>query len=73
MSNIIVRNWKQVYKSMAVWLPVLALGALEIINGAMGLNLVPDAWVPVVAGVSSAIGWILNQNGTVIAIKSGRY
>ena len=69
---MIVKNWTQVYKSLAVWLPVLALGIFELLKLVLGLDLVPEGLVPVVAGISSAIGWVISQNGTVIAIRSGR-
>ena len=69
---MIVKNWTQVYKSLAVWLPVLALGIFELLKLVLGLDLVPEGLVPVVAGIASAIGWVISQNGTVIAIRSGR-
>lgn len=69
---MIVKNWNQVYKSLAVWLPVLALGVFELLKLVLGLDLVPDGLVPVVAGIASAIGWVISQNGTVIAIRNGR-
>ena len=69
---MLVKNWTQVYKSLAVWLPVLALGIFELLKLVLGLDLVPEGLVPVVAGIASAIGWVISQNGTVIAIRSGR-
>ena len=69
---MLVKNWNQVYKSLAVWLPVLALGVFELLKLVLGLDLVPDGLVPVVAGIASAIGWVISQNGTVIAIRNGR-
>ena len=72
MINMLVKNWNQVYKSLAVWLPVLALGVFELLKLVLGLDLVPDGLVPVVAGIASAIGWVISQNGTVIAIRDGR-
>ena len=69
---MLVKNWTQVYKSLAVWIPVLALGIFELLKLVLGLDLVPEGLVPVVAGIASAIGWVISQNGTVIAIRSGR-
>ena len=69
---MLVKNWTQVYKSLAVWLPVLALGIFELLKLVLGLDLVPEGLVPVVAGIASAIGWVISQNGTVIAIRNGR-
>lgn len=69
---MIVKNWTQVYKSLAVWLPILALGIFELLKLVLGLDLIPEGLVPVVAGIASAIGWVISQNGTVIAIRSGR-
>ena len=69
---MLVKNWTQVYKSLAVWLPVLALGVFELLKLVLGLDLIPEGLVPVVAGIASAIGWVINQNNTVIAIRNGR-
>lgn len=66
---MLVKNWKQVYKSLAVWLPILALGVFEFLKLVLGLDLVPDGLVPVIAGIAGAIGWVISQNGTVIAIR----
>lgn len=65
-----VKNWKQVYKSLAVWLPVVVLAGIEAANAAMGLDLVPAPMVPVVAGITGAVGWVISQNKTVISIKN---
>lgn len=69
---MLVKNWTQVYKSLAVWLPVVALGVFELLKIVLGLNLIPDGLVPVVAGIASAIGWVISQKGTVIAIREGK-
>lgn len=71
--RLFVKNWRQVYKSLAVWLPVMALGVFEILKLVLGLDLIPDGLVPVVAGIASAIGWAINQNKTVLAIREGNY
>ena len=68
---MLVKNWTQVYKSLAVWLPVVALGVFELLKLVLGLDLIPDSYVPLVAGIASAIGWVINQNDTVIAIRKG--
>lgn len=68
---MLVKNWTQVYKSLAVWLPVVALGVFELLKLVLGLDLIPEGLVPVVAGIASAIGWVISQNGTVIAIREG--
>lgn len=69
---MLVKNWKQVYKSLAVWLPVVALGVFEVLKLVLGLDLVPEGLVPIVAGIASALGWVISQNGTVIAIREGK-
>ena len=69
---MLVKNWTQVYKSLAVWLPVVALGVFEALKLVMGLDLVPEGLVPIVAGIATAIGWMIDQNGTVIAIRKGK-
>lgn len=66
---MLVKNWTQVYKSLAVWLPVVALGVFELLKLVLGLDLIPEGLVPLVAGIASAIGWVINQNNTVIAIR----
>lgn len=68
---MLVKYWTQVYKSLAVWLPVVALGVFELLKLVLGLDLIPEGLVPVVAGIASAIGWVINQNDTVIAIRKG--
>lgn len=68
---MLVKNWSQVYKSLAVWLPVVALGVFELLKLVLGLDLIPDSYVPLVAGIASAIGWVINQNDTVIDIRKG--
>lgn len=68
---MLVKNWKQVYKSLAVWLPVVALGVFELLKLVLGLDLIPEGLVPIVAGIASAIGWVISQNGTIIAIREG--
>lgn len=69
---MLVKNWTQVFKSLAVWLPVVALGVFELLKLVLGLDLIPEGLVPIVAGIASAIGWIISQNGTVIAIREGK-
>lgn len=69
---MLVKNWSQVYKSLAVWLPVVALGVFELLKLVLGLDLIPEGLVPVVAGIASAIGWVISQDGTVIAIREGK-
>lgn len=68
---MLVSNWTQVYKSLAVWLPIVALGVFELLKLVLGLDLIPEGLVPIVAGIASAIGWVISQNGTVIAIREG--
>lgn len=66
---MLVKNWKQVYKSLAVILPVVALGVFEFLKLVLGLDLVPEGWVPVIAGAASALGWVINQSDTALAIR----
>lgn len=69
---MLVKNWTQVYKSLAVWLPIVALGIFELLKLVLGLDLIPQGLVPIVTGIASAIGWVISQNGTVIAIREGK-
>ena len=56
-----VKNWQQVTKSLAVWLPVLVTTLLAIVQNLSDAQLIPDGWLPIVVGISGAIGWVIKQ------------
>lgn len=62
MSKLIVSNWKQVYKSLAVVLPTVVTGAYTITDWALGAGVVPPQYLPVVVAVSGALGWAIKQS-----------
>ena len=57
----LVSNWKQAYKSLAVWLPTLAVFLLSLLDAAMQTNLVPVEYLPIVVAVSGFISRIIKQ------------
>lgn len=69
MSKIIVKNWKEVYKSLAVIVPTVATGAYAITDWALGAGVVPPQYLPVVVAVSGTLGWIIKQNSIKKEIK----
>lgn len=61
MSKIIVSNWKEVYKSLAVWLPILATTAYVGLQNTTEAGLVPDSILPIVVGITGVLGWVIAQ------------
>lgn len=62
MSNFIVSNWTQVYKSLAVWLPILASGLYVVLQDSTAAGVIPDGALPVVIGLTGALGWVIKQS-----------
>lgn len=58
---MLVKNWKQVYKSLAVWMPVMASTVYVLLQNSTQAGLVPEGALPVVVGVTTALGWVINQ------------
>lgn len=58
---MLVKNWKQVYKSLAVWLPVLASTAYVALQNTTQAGLVPESLLPIVVGVTGVLGWVTSQ------------
>ena len=56
-----VKNWKEVYKSLAVWLPFIATGILAALNHANDVQIIPVEYVPLVVVITSALGWVIKQ------------
>lgn len=57
----LISNWQQAYKSLAVWLPTLAVFVLHFLDAAMQTNLVPNEWLPAVIFISGFVGRIVKQ------------
>lgn len=58
----IVKNWDQVYKSLAVWLPVLGLALYEGLKS-IDPALVPDNLQVPLAAFLGVLGWVIKQPG----------
>ena len=68
MSNVIVKNWTEVYKSLAVWLPVLATAIYAALEYTTESNLIPVEALPFVVAITGGLGWVIKQHN----IKRGR-
>ena len=56
----IVNNWDQVYKSLAVWLPVLGTALYEGLRSIDPTILPDNLQVPLVA-ILGVLGWVIKQ------------
>lgn len=61
MKNLIVSNWKQVYRSLAIWLPILGLTLYEFLQQATSFDVVPDHLHVPVAATMGILGWLIKQ------------
>lgn len=64
---MLVKNWKEVWKSYAVLLPAVALSIHTILEAYVGSTLVPEAYLPILVVVTSGLGWVIKQSN----IKKG--
>lgn len=64
---MIVKNWKEVWKSYAVLFPAVALAIHTILEAYAGSTLVPEAYLPILVVVTSGLGWVIKQSN----IKKG--
>lgn len=64
---MLVKNWKEVWKSYAVLLPAVVLAIYNVLDVSIDANLIPIAYMPFVLVVSGALGWVIKQNN----IKKG--
>ena len=64
---MLVKNWKEVWKSYAVLFPAVALAIHTILEAYVGSTLVPEAYLPILVVVSSGLGWVIKQSN----IKKG--
>ena len=63
-----VKNYNQVFKSLAVWLPVLATAIYAALEYTTESNLIPVEALPFVVAITSGLGWVIKQHN----IKRGR-
>lgn len=64
---MIVKNWKEVWKSYAVLFPAVALAIHTILEAYAGSTLVPEEYLPILVVVTSGLGWVIKQSN----IKKG--
>lgn len=64
---MLVKNWNQVFKSLAVWFPILASAVYVLLQNSTEAGLIPLEYLPFVVGVSTALGWVIPQK----SIKKG--
>ena len=58
---MLVKNWTQVYKSLAVWLPILASTLLVFLEQTQESVDLPLWSIPIVVAISSILGWVKKQ------------
>ena len=58
---MLVKNWTQVYKSLAVWLPILASTLLVFLEQAQAMVDLPLWSIPIVVAITGVLGWIKEQ------------
>lgn len=61
MSKVIVSNWKQVYKSLAVWFPIIASGIYVLLQDSTAAGVIPEKYLPIVIGLTGILGWVIPQ------------
>ncbi len=64
---MVVKNWKEVWKSYAVLFPAVALSIHTILEAYLASTLVPESYLPVLVVVSGGLGWVIKQSN----IKKG--
>ena len=60
---MIVKNWTQVYKSLAVWLPILASALLVFLEQTQANVDLPLWSIPIVVAITGVLGWVTKQPG----------
>lgn len=64
---MLVKNWKEVWKSYAVLLPAVVLAIYNVLDVSIDANLIPITYMPIVLVIFGALGWVVKQNN----IKKG--
>lgn len=57
----LVPNWQKMHKSLAVWFPVIATGAIEGARYALDMHIIPQQYTPAVVLVTGFVGRIIKQ------------
>lgn len=56
-----VKNWSQVYKSLAVWLPIIS-SALFVLLQEIQNNVELPLWsIPIIVAITAILGWVKKQ------------
>lgn len=58
---MLVKNWTQVYKSLAVWLPILGSGIFVMLQNTLDAGHIPEGSVVIVGGILGVLGWVIKQ------------
>lgn len=66
---MLVKNWKEVWKSLAVWFPAIVTAIYSFLEYSTSNDIIPVQFLPVAVVVSSILGWIIKQN----SIRKGGY
>ena len=66
---MLVKNWTQVYKSLAVWLPILASTSLVFLEQTQANVDLPLWSIPIVVATTGVLGWVKKQP----SMSKGRY
>ena len=64
----LVKNWDQVYKSLAVWLPVLGSAIYQVLLN-INPEQVPDNFQTPLVLILGVLGWIIKQPGIRTGVK----
>lgn len=61
--ELLVSNWKQVYKSLAVILPTVATVIYSGLVETGQINELNPLYVAVIVAVAGSLGWVIPQKG----------
>jgi len=57
----LINNWSQMYKSLAVVLPIVVAMIYALINGLADANLIPTEYLPIAMIIVGYLGRIIKQ------------
>ena len=58
---MLVKNWKQMWKSYSVILPALITAILVVVDSTVANDLLPEQWLPIVVFISGFLGRVVKQ------------
>ena len=58
---MLVKNWSQVYKSLAVWLPILASTLFVFLQETQNNLDLPSWSIPILVAITGILGWVKKQ------------